>query len=38
MKFIRRHMWIGAGLLIVAAAGYLVYYASYRLDYFAGSN
>ena len=38
MKFMRRHMWIGGALLIIAAAGYLLYYASYRLGYFAASN
>jgi len=38
VKFIRRHMWIGGALLLIAAAGYLAYYASYRLGFFMGSH
>ncbi|NIJ28901.1 hypothetical protein FHT00_000834 [Sphingomonas insulae] len=38
MTFLRKHMWIGAALLIVAAGGFLAYGASYRLGFFMGSN
>jgi len=31
-------MWIGAMLLVLAAAGYLAYGAAYRVGYFVGSN
>ena len=38
MKFIRRHMWIGGVLLLIAAGGYLAYQASYSLGFFMGSH
>ena len=38
MKFMRRHMWVGGALLLVAAACYLVYGAGYSLGYFVGTN
>ena len=38
MKFTRRHMWIGGALLLIAAGGYLAYYASYQLGFSMGSH
>ena len=38
MRFTRRHTWIGAVLLLIAAGGYLAYGASYRLGFFMGTN
>ncbi len=38
MKFMRRHMWVGGALLLIAAGGYLAYFASYRLGFFMGAN
>ena len=38
MKFMRRHMWIGGALLLLAAVGYAMYLVSYRFGFFMGSH
>ena len=37
VKFIRRHMWIGGALLVLAAGGYLAAQAAFKLG-FMGSH